>query len=191
MIGHLLGTGLLGPALWRARMAPVWLAVGLTVALPIYLASVLSGVHKLDRVGWGLTTVAFAAAGRLLLRMPDDEFDLPPLRGIAPGRASITQQCTWCARSRMARRSRGVEAGSGGMASAGTGFGHPCYRPSHVLIEELRMISSGRTRTRCAGRRLPSISLETIISTAARPTRDLGGRTAVMAGSASRATSSS
>ncbi|MFD6321491.1 hypothetical protein ACFWOL_01160 [Streptomyces sp. NPDC058442] len=79
---------LLGPALWRARVVPLWLALGLTVSQPVRLASVLGGVRELDLVGWGLTAVGFAAAGRLLLRMQNDGFGLPPLRDRAPGRAA-------------------------------------------------------------------------------------------------------
>ncbi|MGY3200289.1 hypothetical protein [Streptomyces sp. TE5632] len=60
-------------------MVPLWLALGLTVSQPVHLASVLSGVRELDLVGWGLTAVGFAT-GRMLLRMQNDGFDLPPLR---------------------------------------------------------------------------------------------------------------
>jgi hypothetical protein len=31
-------------------------------------------------VGWGLTAMGFLAASLALMRMRDDEFDLPPLR---------------------------------------------------------------------------------------------------------------
>lgn len=76
--GHLLGTVLLGIALWRSRLVPTWIAVGLTVSQPIHLFSVLSGIPVIDLLGWGLTAIGFAAAGVLLLRMHNDDFDLPP-----------------------------------------------------------------------------------------------------------------
>ena len=78
--GHLFGTTLLGIALWRARIAPTWLAIGLTVSQPIHLASVMTGIRPLDLLGWGLTAVGFAWAAWRLSRLPNDEFDLPPLR---------------------------------------------------------------------------------------------------------------
>ncbi|MEV4623481.1 hypothetical protein AB0J74_32840 [Asanoa sp. NPDC049573] len=78
--GHLIGTVLIGVALWRARMAPTWLAIGLVVSQPIHLTSVLTGVRWLDLIGWGLTTVGFAWAAWRLLHTPNDEFDLPSVR---------------------------------------------------------------------------------------------------------------
>jgi homogentisate 1,2-dioxygenase len=50
----------------------------LAVSQPIHLASVMLGNRPLDLVGWGGTAVGFAAAGWALLRMNNDEFDLPP-----------------------------------------------------------------------------------------------------------------
>ena len=76
--GHLFGTILLGVALWRARIAPTWLAIGFTVSQPIHLASVMTGIRPIDLVGWGLTAVGFGWAAWRLLRMRDAEFDLPP-----------------------------------------------------------------------------------------------------------------
>jgi hypothetical protein len=78
--GHLLGTVLLGIALWRSRLAPAWLAIGLAVSQPIHLTSVLTGIRWLDLVGWGLTGVGFSWAAWRLLRMRDAEFDLPPVK---------------------------------------------------------------------------------------------------------------
>jgi hypothetical protein len=78
VIGHLVGTTLLGVALWRARIAPTWLAVGLTVSQPIHLASVMTGIRPIDLVGWGLTAVGFGWAAWRLVRLPNDEFDLAP-----------------------------------------------------------------------------------------------------------------
>ena len=46
--GHLFGTILLGVALWRARIAPTWLAIGFTVSQPIHLASVMTGIRPID-----------------------------------------------------------------------------------------------------------------------------------------------
>jgi hypothetical protein len=76
--GHLFGTILLGVALWRARIAPTWLALGFTVSQPIHLTSVLTGIRLIDLVGWGLTTVGFTWAAWRLAKLPNDDFDLPP-----------------------------------------------------------------------------------------------------------------
>jgi hypothetical protein len=78
VVGHLFGTTLLGVALWRTRIAPTWLAVGLTVSQPIHLASVLTGIRLIDLVGWGLTAVGFMWAAWRLAKLPNDDFDLPP-----------------------------------------------------------------------------------------------------------------
>jgi hypothetical protein len=76
--GHLLGTVLLGIALWRSRLAPTWLAIGLAVSQPIHLTSVMTGIRWIDLIGWGLTGVGFSWAAWRLLRMRDADFDLPP-----------------------------------------------------------------------------------------------------------------
>lgn len=79
VFGHLIGTIILGLALWRSRMVPSWAAILLTVSQPIHLASVMLGNRPLDLVGWGGTAVGFAAAGWALLQMKNHDFDLPPL----------------------------------------------------------------------------------------------------------------
>ena len=80
VFGHLIGTVILGVALWRSRMAPSWAALLLAISQPIHLASVLLGNRPLDLVGWGGTAVGFAVAGWALLRMNNDDFDLAPDR---------------------------------------------------------------------------------------------------------------
>jgi hypothetical protein len=87
--GHLLGTTLLGIALWRARIAPTWLAIGLTVSQPIHLASVMTGIRPVDLVGWGLTAVGFTWAAWRLMKLPNDEFDLPPAESGRARRAAV------------------------------------------------------------------------------------------------------
>jgi hypothetical protein len=78
VFGHLIGTIILGLALWRSHSVPSWAALLLAVSQPIHLASVMLGNRPLDLVGWGGTAVGFAAAGWALLRMNNDDFDLPP-----------------------------------------------------------------------------------------------------------------
>jgi len=80
VFGHLIGTIILGLALWRSHTVPSWAAMLLTASQPIHLASVLLGNRPLDLVGWGGTAVGFAVAGWALLRMNNDDFDLPPDR---------------------------------------------------------------------------------------------------------------
>ena len=78
VFGHLIGTTILGLALWRSRAVPSWAALLLAVSQPIHLASVMLDNRPLDLVGWGGTALGFAAAGLALLRMNNDDFDLPP-----------------------------------------------------------------------------------------------------------------
>ena len=80
VFGHLIGTIILGLALWRSHTVSSWAAILLAVSQPIHLASVMLGSRPLDLVGWGGTAVGFAAAGWALLHMKNDDFDLPPSR---------------------------------------------------------------------------------------------------------------
>jgi hypothetical protein len=78
VFGHLVGTIILGLALWRSHTVPSWAAILLAFSQPIHLASVMLGNRPLDLVGWGGTAVGFAAAGWALLHMRNNDFDLPP-----------------------------------------------------------------------------------------------------------------
>jgi len=79
VFGHLIGTVILGIALWRSRAVNWTFAVALTISQPIHLVSAMTGNHPLDLVGWGLTAVGFGAAGWKLLHTTNDRFDLPPI----------------------------------------------------------------------------------------------------------------
>lgn len=64
VLGHLVGTVLLGVALWRTRWVPVWAAVLTTFSQPLHLvAAVFLLSPPLDLVAWMMTAVGFAAAG--------------------------------------------------------------------------------------------------------------------------------
>ena len=82
VLGHLVGTVILGIALFRAHAVPSWIAIALAVSQPIHLLSVMTGNRPLDLVGWGATALGFAAAGWVLLHTKNDDFDLPPLQSV-------------------------------------------------------------------------------------------------------------
>ena len=70
--GHVLGTVLLGVALWLSRAVPRWAAVAAIIAQPLhFVAAVILANHPLDFVAWGLNAVAFAVAAVALVRSPD------------------------------------------------------------------------------------------------------------------------
>jgi hypothetical protein len=61
VVGHVLGTVLLGVAVLRTRLAPVPAAWALIVSQPIhFIAAVIVGSHALDLVGWSLTAIGMA-----------------------------------------------------------------------------------------------------------------------------------
>lgn len=59
--GHILGTVLLGIALWRA--VPRWVAVALAVSQPLHLVfAVIVPNHLLDGLAWAITAACFCIA---------------------------------------------------------------------------------------------------------------------------------
>jgi hypothetical protein len=80
VLGHVVGTILLGSALLRSHTVPRlagWLVV---VSQPIhFVAAVIVGSHALDLVGWGCNAIGFAAAALAILRLADDDWDLAPI----------------------------------------------------------------------------------------------------------------
>ena len=79
VFGHILGTILFGVAMLRTRTVPIPIALGLIISQPVhFIAAVILGNHPLDLAAWSLTALAFAAASIVLLRTPNNEFDLPP-----------------------------------------------------------------------------------------------------------------
>lgn len=79
VLGHVLGTILLGVAMLRSRVVPTWAAGATILAQPVhFVAAVVVGNHALDLVGWGLNAVGFAALSVAVLRLSDDEWSPPP-----------------------------------------------------------------------------------------------------------------
>lgn len=65
---HVIGGILLGIALWRTRIVPLWAAVAATFAQPIHFVSNIAGILWIDAITWLALAAAFAAVARLLLR---------------------------------------------------------------------------------------------------------------------------
>jgi hypothetical protein len=81
VLGHVIGTVLLGLALLRSRTVPTWAAIVTIVAQPLhFVALVIVGSQTLDLVAWAANGLAFAMVGVAIVRTPDDEWDLPPAR---------------------------------------------------------------------------------------------------------------
>jgi len=79
VLGHVLGTILLGVAMLRGRVVPVWAAVATIIAQPIhFVAAVIVPSHPLDLCGWGLNAIGFAALSVAILRLPDAEWSPAP-----------------------------------------------------------------------------------------------------------------
>jgi len=78
LVGMVIGGILLGIALWRSRAVPRWTAVALIVSSPLRLVYD-GGINAITALTWVLTAVGFAGASVALMRMSDDEFDLPPV----------------------------------------------------------------------------------------------------------------
>jgi hypothetical protein len=77
--GHVLGTVLLGIAMIRGRVVPLWAAVATLVAQPLHaFSAVVITSHPLDLVAWALNAVGFAAVSAVILRTDDDAWASAP-----------------------------------------------------------------------------------------------------------------
>ena len=77
VVGHIVGSVLLGLAFWRSGVVHRGWAVAMVVSQPLHLLAALTANHPLDLLGWGLTALAMGAAAVALLRTPDDHWDVP------------------------------------------------------------------------------------------------------------------
>jgi hypothetical protein len=77
IVGIVFGLGLLGAALWRSQYAPAWMGIALLVGGATH--PFIPG-HIGQGVGLLVAAVGFAGASVALLRMRNDEFDLPAAR---------------------------------------------------------------------------------------------------------------
>ncbi|GIG81357.1 hypothetical protein [Planotetraspora kaengkrachanensis] len=77
ILGLTVGLALVGAALWRSRVAPAWAGVALMIAGPTH--PFIPGQVG-SAAGLVVGAIGMAGAGVALLRMRDDEFDLPPGR---------------------------------------------------------------------------------------------------------------
>jgi hypothetical protein len=84
VVGHVLGTVLLGVALIRARAVPLWAAALFTVGVPIHLVAHLSSLQPVELTSLVVQTIAGVAIAFRVLQTSDDEWDLAPRRDKAP-----------------------------------------------------------------------------------------------------------
>lgn len=85
VLGHVIGTIVLGVALWRSHRVPRWAALLTIVSQPLHVvAAVVLASPPLDFLAWGMNAIGFATAAVAILRTPDDQWDLPPAPHTAP-----------------------------------------------------------------------------------------------------------
>lgn len=66
--GHLVGTALLGAALWRAQVVPRWAAALIGLSMPVHLITVLTGFKAGDVAAWVALLIGFAMCARPVLQ---------------------------------------------------------------------------------------------------------------------------
>lgn len=71
VVGHVIGTVLLGLATLRSGRVPAWSAWALAVSQPLhFVATVVLGSPTVDFVAWALTAVGMTMVPRALVKHP-------------------------------------------------------------------------------------------------------------------------
>lgn len=75
VLGHVLGTVLLGVAMLKGRAVPTWAAIATLVSQPLhFVAAIIVANHPLDLAAWTLNGIGFAAVSVVVLRMADEDW---------------------------------------------------------------------------------------------------------------------
>jgi hypothetical protein len=80
VVGHVLGSLLLGVALIRARAVPLWAGALFTIGVPVHLVAHISSLQPVDVTSAVIQTAAAVAIAFRVLQTSDDEWDLAPRR---------------------------------------------------------------------------------------------------------------
>lgn len=81
VVGHIAGMVLLGIALIRSRAVPAWAGWLLLVSQPLHFVFAVVVPSRIgDTLAWGAAAVALTCCAVQVLRTPDDEWDLAPVR---------------------------------------------------------------------------------------------------------------
>lgn len=72
VLGHVVGTVLLGLALWRTNAIPRWAAALVVASQPVhFVAAVILSNHPLDLFAWGANAAGFAVAAGVMVKRGD------------------------------------------------------------------------------------------------------------------------
>lgn len=82
IVGHVLGTLLLGIALWRTRAIPTWAAGAVIVGVVGHFLAAANGIRPLDIASFILLVVGCAAAAGVILRTGDDDWEPTSVRDL-------------------------------------------------------------------------------------------------------------
>ncbi len=89
VIGHELGTLLLGIGLAWARAVPLWAAAAVVIGIVLHPISFVIGIRLVDVLAYALITLGCVAAARTVLITPNDAWDLPPWSVREAGRTEV------------------------------------------------------------------------------------------------------
>ncbi len=78
VVGHELGTLLLGIGLVRARAVPLWAAAAVVIGILLHPVGFGLGIRPLDILAFALLVAGCVAAARAVLMTSNDAWDLPP-----------------------------------------------------------------------------------------------------------------
>jgi Domain of unknown function (DUF4386) len=72
IFGHVVGIAILGVAVARSRVAPIWIGIVLVVSGPLHFVAHGIDIRALDLAAFALLVLGYAAGGVILLRMKSD-----------------------------------------------------------------------------------------------------------------------